>query len=32
MQKVLYQYSARDKLSTQDRFALAALTEKTLKV
>ena len=31
MQKVLYQYSTRDKLSTQDRFVLATLTEKTLK-
>lgn len=31
MQKVLYQYSTRDKLSTQERFTLATLTEKTLK-
>jgi hypothetical protein len=31
MQKVLFQYSTRDQLSTQERFALAALTEKTLK-
>ncbi len=31
MSEILYQYSNREKLSTQERFALATVTEKTLK-